>query len=117
MVYGFASLVTAFAGSFTAGERLPLIYFLICFPVLVLGVFAWLVSKHSGKLFAPSDFRNEDNYVKMQMSVVASLTAATAKSDTPASEAELHRRRFRSIRCGRLKIFVESCDRQGTDVE
>ena len=91
MVYGFASLVTAFAGSFTAAERLPLIYFLICFPVLVLCVFAWLVSKHSGKLFAPSDFRNEDNYVKMQMSVVASLTAATAKSDTPASEAELHR--------------------------
>ena len=91
MVYGFASLVTAFAGTFTAGERLPLIYFLISFPVLVLCVFAWLVSRHSGKLFAPSDFRNEDNYVKMQMSVVASLTAATAKSDTPASEAELHR--------------------------
>src|SRR5665213_1579006 len=91
MVYGFASLVTAFAGSFTAAERLPLIYFLICFPLLVLCVFAWLVSKHSGKLFAASDFRNEDNYVKMQMAVVASLTAATAKSDTPAFEAELHR--------------------------
>ena len=36
LVYGFASLVTAFAGSFTAAERLPLIYFLILFPVLVL---------------------------------------------------------------------------------
>jgi CheY-like chemotaxis protein len=91
LVYGFASLVTAFAGSFTSAERLPLIYFLILFPVLVLGVFAWLVSKHSGKLFAPSDFRNEDNYVKMQMSVVASLTAAAAKGDTPASEAQLHK--------------------------
>jgi hypothetical protein len=91
LVYGFASLVTAFAGSFTAAERIPLIYFLIFFPVLVLGVFSWLVSKHSGKLFAPSDFKNEDNYVKMQMAVVASLTAATAKSDTPASEAELHK--------------------------
>lgn len=91
LVYGFASLVTVFAASFTASERLPLIYFLICFPILVLAVFAWLVSKHSGKLFAPSDFKNEDNYVKMQMAVVASLTAATAKSDTPASEAELHK--------------------------
>ncbi len=89
LVYGFASLVTAFAGSFTATERLPLIYFLILFPILVLIVFAWLVSKHSGKLFAPSDFKNEDNYVKMQMAVVASLTAATAKSDSPTSEAEL----------------------------
>jgi CheY-like chemotaxis protein len=91
LVYGFASLVTAFAGSFTAAERLPLIYFLIGFPVLVLGVFSWLVSRHSGKLFAPSDFRDEENYVKMQMAVVASLTAATAKGDTPASEAQLHK--------------------------
>lgn len=91
LVYGFASLVTAFAGSFTPAERLPLIYFLIGFPVLVLGVFSWLVSKHSGKLFAPSDFKDEENYVKMQMAVVASLTAATAKGDTPASEAQLQR--------------------------
>lgn len=91
LVYGFASLVTAFASSFTPAERLPLIYFLIGFPVLVLGVFSWLVSKHSGKLFAPSDFKNEDNYVKMQMNVVASLTAATAKGDAPTSEAQLHR--------------------------
>lgn len=90
LVYGFASLVTAFAGSFSAAERLPLIYFLVVFPVLVLGVYAWLVSKHSGKLFAPSDFKDEENYVKMQMAVVASLTAATAKGDTPASERELH---------------------------
>lgn len=92
LVYGFASLVTTLSGSLTSAERLPLIYFLIVFPVLVLGVFAWLVSKHSGKLFAPSDFKNEDNYVKMQMAVVASLTAATAKAgEEPASEAQLHR--------------------------
>ncbi|MDP9126323.1 MAG: response regulator [Pseudomonadota bacterium] len=89
MVYGLASLVTAFAGAFTPGERLPLVYFLVTFPVLVLGVFTWLVSQHSGKLFAPSDFKNEDNYVKMQMSVVASLAAATGKSESRASEAQL----------------------------
>jgi hypothetical protein len=64
LVYGFASLVTAFAGSFTSEERLPLIYFLVLFPVVVLAVFAWLVSKHSGKLFAPEDFKNEENFVR-----------------------------------------------------
>jgi CheY-like chemotaxis protein len=79
LVYGFASLVTISAGSFSSAERLPLIYFLIFFPVLVLMVFAYLVSRHSGKLFAPSDFKDEQNYVKMQMAVVASLTAATSK--------------------------------------
>lgn len=89
LVYGFASLVAAFAASFTMDERRPLIYFLVSFPVLVLGVFAWLVSRHSGKLFGPSDFKDEENYVKMQLAVVASLTAAAAKSNRAASEAEL----------------------------
>lgn len=64
LVHGFASLVTAFAGSFTPEERLPLIYFLVLFPIVVLAVFAWLVSKHSGKLFAPADFKNEENWVR-----------------------------------------------------
>jgi CheY-like chemotaxis protein len=77
LVYGLAAMVAAFASPLTAGERVPLIYFLVIFPVLVLAVFTWLVSKHSGKLFAPSDFRDEANYVRMQLSAVASLTAAT----------------------------------------
>lgn len=89
MVYGFACLVTAFAGSFSEAERLPLIYFLVAFPVLVLGIFTWLVSRHSGKLFAPGDFKNEENYVKMQLSAVASLAVATTKREAPNSEAEI----------------------------
>lgn len=91
LVYGFASLVTAFAGSFTAGERFPLVYFLVLFPVLVLAVFAWLVSRHSSRLFGPSDFRNEENFVKMQMTAVASLVAASAKGDSNPSNLELDR--------------------------
>lgn len=91
LVYGFASLVTAFAGSFTHDERLPLIYFLIVFPVLVLAVFAWLVSMHSGKLFAPADFKNEENYVKMQLSAVASLATAAAKNPPNGGESDIAR--------------------------
>ena len=88
LVYGLATIVTAFASSLTAAERQPLIWFLVIFPVLVLVVFSWLVSRHSGKLFAPSDFKNEDNYVRMQMSAVASLAAASTKSDTLTSETD-----------------------------
>ena len=91
LVYGLAALVTTFGSSFSTAERLPLIYFLVIFPILVLTVFSWLVSKHSGKLFAPSDFRDEANYVKMQLSAVASLTRATAKDNSPASEVDLRR--------------------------
>jgi CheY-like chemotaxis protein len=87
LVYGVAGLVTAFASSLSFAERLPLIYFLIGFPVLVLGVFCWLVSRHSNKLFSPRDFQNEDNYVRMMLSATASLTAASVKTETNLSEA------------------------------
>ena len=36
LVYGFAAMVTMFSESFTVSERMPLIYFLTLFPVLVL---------------------------------------------------------------------------------
>jgi CheY-like chemotaxis protein len=49
------------------------------------------VSRHSEKLFSPSDFKNEENYVKMQMTAVASLTAATTKSNTPTSEMDVEK--------------------------
>ncbi len=90
LVYGLAAMVITFGPKLEASERPPLVWFLVVFPVLVLGVFTWLVSCHSGKLFAPADFKNEDNYVKMQLAAVASLTAATAKGAGPASESELH---------------------------
>jgi PleD family two-component response regulator len=43
-------------------------------------VFVWLVTRHSQRLYAPKDFRNEDNWVKMQLQAAASLAAAK-KSD------------------------------------
>jgi len=58
--------------------------------VLVLIIFAWLVSRHSSKLFALSDFRDEGNYVRMQMAV-ASLTAATATRETQTTQSELQK--------------------------
>lgn len=88
LVYGIAALVTSFSGSIPPDERIPLVYFLVFFPVLVLGVFAWLVSRHSGKLFSPKDFQNEENYVKM-LSATASLAIASVKSDTRPPVTEI----------------------------
>jgi CheY-like chemotaxis protein len=106
LVYGFASLVTAFGTSFTPEQKTPLIYFMVVFPVLVLGVFSWLVSKHSGKLFAPADFENEDNYVRMQLSAVASLAVASKKSqpDEP-------------LQIDRIVSIVQSATREATSTE
>jgi CheY-like chemotaxis protein len=88
LVYGVAGLVTAFSASLSPSERIPLVYFLVVFPVLVLGVFAWLVSQHSNKLFSPTDFKDEANYVKM-LSATASLAVASVKTDSDLSTDDI----------------------------
>jgi len=84
LVYGFASLVTMLAPSLHDSERLPLIYFLVVFPVLVLVAFVWLVSQHAGKLYSPGDFKDEHNFV----TAVASLAVASARR-SDGSEAKI----------------------------
>jgi hypothetical protein len=69
LVYGLASMVTAFSGSVHHTERVPLIYFLVLFPVLVLGVFGWLVSRHPRVLYGPGDFKNEAHYVTIATTI------------------------------------------------
>src|SRR5262245_39815866 len=69
LVYGLASMVTAFSGSLASSERLPLIYFLVLFPGVVLGVFGWFVSRYPRVLYGPSDFRNEAHYVTVATTV------------------------------------------------
>ena len=82
LVYGFAALVTAFAGTFATSERLPLIWFLVLFPVLVLAVFAWLVSRHGGKLYGPADYRDEENYIRMQLRHLETKVGVVATEST-----------------------------------
>lgn len=67
LIYGFACLVlsTSIINLHGSAERLPLIYFIIIFPILILGVFTFLVIKHHEKLYAPSDFIDEDNFIKV----------------------------------------------------
>lgn len=90
LVYGFASLVTAFGSSLESSERIPLIYFLILFPVLVLGVFAWLVSRHAQKLYGPADYKDEENFIRMQMAAAASLAVAASRNpEAEAGEADV----------------------------
>jgi hypothetical protein len=64
-VYGIAALFFGLAGTaLTSDERLPLIWFMVLFPCLVLGVFGWLVAKHHHKLYAPTDFQNSDGFFR-----------------------------------------------------
>lgn len=66
LIYGFACLVLSSSIDNLCGnsERLPLIWFMIIFPILILIGFIYLVVKHHSKLYAPSDFKEESNFFK-----------------------------------------------------
>jgi hypothetical protein len=65
LVYGIAALVLGVSSnSLQPNERLPLIYFLVCFPVIVLVAFYRLVSDHHVKLYAPNDFQDKDGFFR-----------------------------------------------------
>lgn len=94
LVYGFASLVVGL-GKGISEHITPLVYFMVFFPVIVFCGFLWLVANHHNKLYGPSDFRDEDNFMKSQMASVASLAAATAKQ--PGHEGGLPESQLRNI--------------------
>ena len=66
LVYGFASIVVAMPNGMEASDRTPLIYFLVIFPCIVFAGFLWLVSTHPDKIYSPSDFKDENNFLKMK---------------------------------------------------
>jgi CheY-like chemotaxis protein len=96
LVYGFATLAVSF-GDNLKEHIVPLVYFLVFFPVVVFFGFLWLVSQHHDKIYGPSDFKNEDNFLKMKMSAVASLAAATAKQPDGQNDAQSAQRQLDSI--------------------
>ena len=91
LVYAMAALVAGVSSLDTPAERLPLVYFLVFFPVLVLLTLTWLLAKYPTSLYPPTDFKDENNYLKAQQMTRASaaLVAAdlTSPSAKPAEEA------------------------------
>lgn len=64
LIYGFACLVVSTNNHLQPTERYPLIWFLAIFPVIVLIAFAWLVSCHHEKLYAPRDFKSDEAFFR-----------------------------------------------------
>ena len=68
-VYGIAGLA-ATSSTFTLFERYILVVFLVVFPVLVLATFYKLVTNHHDKLYSPSDFSNDENFLRFVKSSI-----------------------------------------------
>lgn len=95
LVYGIAALVLGVsANNLDSSERLPLIWFLVIFPPIVLFTFAWLVAKHHPKLYAPKDYPDSTQFFKTLninqqreklQSEIQSLEGKTAETETTQS--------------------------------
>ena len=80
LVYALAALVAGF-GNFAPGDRRIFVWFLVLFPVAVLGSFLWLVARHSTKLYAPRDFADAETYLRvLAMSSGAQAVEVSAES-------------------------------------
>lgn len=65
LVYGIAGLVLGISsGNLEPVERQPLVWFLVVFPLIVLGVFYRLVTAHHIKLYAPHDFPDAEGFFR-----------------------------------------------------
>lgn len=65
MIYGFANLLLGTtASALTPDERYPLIIFIVLFPVVVVGIYYLLVSRHHGKLYAPGDYKDDKSFLR-----------------------------------------------------
>lgn len=78
-----------------------LVFFIVLFPIIVLRVFYLLVTKHHTKLYSPSDFKDETNFVKaynsmtkseelVQKRLVDENRNVDFKPSTGMSEKDLH---------------------------
>lgn len=66
LVYAIAGLaLTGSVSHLNETERLPLIWFLVLFPVIILLVFFRLVTQHHTKLYAPGDFPDEEGFFRV----------------------------------------------------
>jgi hypothetical protein len=64
LIYAFAALTLGATSSLQSNERLPLVWFMVIFPIVVLATFAWLVSSHHEKLYGPGDYQSDDAFLK-----------------------------------------------------
>lgn len=91
LVYAVASIVISLAkAEFYQNPFHPAVLFLAIFPLIVLGVFAYLVARHHRNLYAPQDYKDEGHFFSGLKVPFALRSGATgvATSDTDGNETD-----------------------------
>lgn len=91
LVYAVASIVISLAkAEFYQNPLHPAVLFLAIFPLVVLGVFAYLVARHHRNLYAPQDYKDQGDFFRGHKAP-ASLrggTTGVATSDREGTQAD-----------------------------
>lgn len=91
LIYAFANLLLgATAGILDHSERLPLIAFIVLFPVVVLGVFFLLVTRHHGKLYAPGDYKDDKSFLRTLTQEERELKLEKEAQEVQDAQKEAH---------------------------
>jgi cytochrome bd-type quinol oxidase subunit 2 len=85
LIYGMATIIVVEGNKLTSFQRDVFVWFLSTYPVIVLLTFAWLVNRHSEKLYAPQDFKNQAHWVGLQRA--SEVITAVATTDVVAPGA------------------------------
>jgi hypothetical protein len=81
LIEAIASMVLVLSKTLNPSERLPLVYFLVVFPFVLLGLLGWLVAKYPQNLYPPRDYANESNFVSLMGGRLSDLRTAWAYRD------------------------------------
>jgi len=91
LVYAVASIVISLAkAEFYQNPFHPAVLFLAIFPMVVLGVFAYLVARHHRNLYAPQDYKDEGHFfsdLKVPLELRGGATGV-ATSDTDGKKTD-----------------------------
>jgi len=115
LVYAIAGIAST-SSVFTSDERTLLVYFLIFFPVLVLIAVYRFVTAHNDKLYAPSDFSNEDHFMTLvESQIKKSPTIGAIENELVAlrelEDSNTHLfRGYYTMRQGNPQLAVEYYD-------
>lgn len=63
LIHAVASLLLAFGPNLAPSDRSALVWFLVVFPVVVLGVFSWLVGTRYVNLYPPDAYPNSESFL------------------------------------------------------
>jgi len=75
LIYGIAALVLTVSSGLDTNQKWPIILFIVTFPFFILVAFCILVIWHHTKLYAPSDFKDEGNFIKISSEVQSKKVA------------------------------------------